>query len=435
MAMAFTNKSKSTNAKLLNTLFFPQLKHSSFRKRRRTKAPTSFPTSAPTPATSLPTSSPASQFEPFNLGVLKDLNSDNIRLSEGLTGTIVARSGEAVVYSSSEVTDAESTLNFHWNADGADVFALSDGGYIYVSNSEIGKGRGGVYGLEFDSFGQVRNYKALLTGTNRNCNGGRTPWNTWVSCEEAKGGQCWQVDPTGLRSANRTVLGGSGGYFEAFAYDARNASAPSFYITEDEVDGALRRYRPPMNSPMGWNSLHLENGTLDYLEFLPEGKFRWTTSLAIGRSSAEYNFQNSEGIAIQSGMMAFVSKTQKQLFLLDLDRYTYTAVSTATDVLPGGGEFEGQPDHVIVSLSQSGVLILTEDSGPTPGMFAYDGTQYLSYFESNYVDDEVVGIAFSPDGKYLFAAIQRAGYLFQISRDDGQPFDGRRVLKFRKGVV
>lgn len=398
-------------------------------------APTSIPTNAPSPATVLPTSAPQSYVEPFNLGVLKDLNSDNIRFSEGLTGAIIARSGEVVAYSSPEVTEAESTLSFHWNADGADIFALSDGGYIYVSNSEIGKGQGGVYGVEFDRFGQVRNYKALLTGTNRNCNGGRTPWNTWISCEEAKGGQCWQVDPTGLRSSNRTVLGGTGGYFEAFAYDARNTSTPSYYITEDEVDGALRRYRPPVNSPMGWDSLHIGNGTIDYLEFLPDGKFRWTTSLATGRLSAYDNFQNSEGIAIQSGTMAFVSKTQKQLFFVDLDRYTYTTISTATDVLPGGGQFEGQPDHVIVSSSQSGILILTEDSGPTPGMFAYDGTQYLSYFESNYDDDEVVGVAFSPDGKYLYAAIQRAGYLFQISRNDGQPFDGRRILKYRKDKV
>ena len=380
----------------------------------------------------IPTSVPETQFEPFRLGILKDLNSDNIRLSEGLVGTIIARSGEPVLYSSPAVKEVESVLNFHWNADGADIFALPDGGYIYVSNSEIGKNRGGVYGIEFDELGQVRNYKALLTGTNRNCNGGRTPWNTWISCEEAKGGQCWQVDPTGQRTANRTVLGGVGGYFEAFAYDTRNTAAPSYYITEDEVDGALRRYRPPTNSSIGWDSLHLENGIVDYLEFLPDGTFQWSKSLASGRISAESYFPNSEGIAIRSGTMAFVSKTKRQLFLLDLDQFTYSVVSTETDVLAGGGQFEGQPDHVIVSSSQSGLLILTEDSGPTPGMFAYDGSKYVSYFESNYVDDEVVGVTFSPDGKFLYAAIQRAGYLFQISRSDGQPFDGRRVLRYRK---
>ena len=180
---------------------------------------------------------------PYRLGTLTAAR-DGLRLSQGLTGKIIARTGQRVTYTSPQANTTTSTINFHSLPDGADVFALPDGGYVYASNSERGSGAGGVYGVEFDSQGRIRRYRALLTGTDRNCNGGRTPWNTWVSCEEDTGGQCWQVDPTGARSPQQTVMGGSsGGSFEAFAYDARNSTSPTFFVTEDTSNGALRRYR------------------------------------------------------------------------------------------------------------------------------------------------------------------------------------------------
>ena len=386
----------------------------------------------PNPVAPVPTPvAPIPAATPFSLGVLAPAK-DGLKLSKGLSAKIIARTGQKVSYTSPEATSSTSTQNFHSLPDGADTFALPNGGYVYASNSEIDNGGGGVYGIEFDSQGRVRNYKSLLTGTNRNCNGGRTPWNTWVSCEEDPGGQCWQVDPQGLRSPQQTVMGGTGGgSFEAFAYDARNPSALSFYVTEDLTNGALRRYRPPANTPLNWDMLHGTGGTLDYLEFLPNNQFRWTTSLTTGRSSAQTYFQNAEGIAVHNGVLYFVSKVQREMFILQLDQLTYTKVSTATPVLPGGGSFDAQPDHLIAT-SPSGVLILTEDGGSTPGTFAYDGSKYLSYFESTYSGDEMVGIAFSPDRKFMFACVQSVGLLFQIFRDDGQPFSGRRVLKWKK---
>ena len=394
------------------------------------KAPPSAPTTTPTQApTKAPTEAPNTN---LRLGALKVTDGNNLRLSQGLTATVIARVNTKVQYTSPESTATESTLNFHANADGADIFALPDGGYIYASNAELGSSTGGVFGVEMDKDGLVRNYKPLITGTSRNCNGGRTPWNTWVTCEEVTGGQCWQVDPTGVRTGEATVVGQLGGSYEAFAFDARNTSAPSYYITEDTSTGALRRYRPPAGYPMVWESLHLTNGTHDYLILEPSNNtFRWSSSLAEGRTSANLYFRNSEGIAIQNGKLAFVAKAQKELFLLDLDALTYSKISTSTGPLVGGGNFDGQPDHLLVE-SPSGVYIFSEDGSNTPGMFGYDGSKYFSYFESNFVGDEITGIAFSPDRKFLFAAVQRAGLLFRIARDDGLAFEGRRVLKWKK---
>jgi len=391
-------------------------------------APEPAPAPAPTPIAPAPTT----PTEEFVLGELTK-RFEGIRLSQGLTARVVANSGEFIDYKSNEAGSVRSSIPFHLNPDGAAVFGLKDGGYVYVSNSETPGNEGGVYGIEFDRHGNSRGYKELLAGKNRNCNGGRTPWNTWVSCEEFSAGQCHQVDPTGSKTAQKTVLGGSqGGFFEAMAYDDRSSSShPTFYVTEDAGNGAIRRFRPDSSAPDGWDMLH-GDGTLDYLEIVDDKTFRWTSSLTKGRQSAQDHFQYCEGIAHHDGILMFVSKSQQELFRLDLEQKTYTVETTKAMNLSGGGSFGNGPDHLLVD--SGGTLYFTEDGGSSPGVFVYDGNKYRTLLEADdarFDGDETTGIAFSPDHKFLFVCIQEYGILFQVSRVDQQPFDGRRVLEWK----
>ena len=376
---------------------------------------------------------------PFDMGHLT-LQEHGIWLSRGLSIEVLARSGRPVTLTSPQASAKKSTLPFHLLPDGAVALPTPDGGLYYVSNSENpNKGKGGVYRLHLDGQGRPVEYRQLLSNTTRNCNGGLTPWNTFVSCEEVPRGQCWQVDPTGARKPQMTVLGEqAGGLFEAVAVDDRDPNSLSFFLSEDAKDGAIRRYNPAPNTTFGWKMLHDTNGTMQYLRLVPNSlTFTWTNDISVGRTSASNHFKSVEGIVCRHGILYFVSKEQKELFALDLDLGTYTVTSTWTSLLPGGGKFESQPDQIYIN-APDGYEYFTEDGGKSPGIYVSDGTTYKALVEAYdvaYNQSETTGIEFAPSGQYLLFNIQENGLLFQARRLDGLPFHSqRRVSKWKYGL-
>jgi Bacterial protein of unknown function (DUF839) len=354
-----------------------------------------------------------------------------LRLATGLSVRQIARSGEKVIFGSMLANQSMSSLPFHVEPDGAAVVATTDGGWIYVSNCEssLGKYKGGVYALAFDSDGEIKDYYTLLVNTTRNCNGGLTPWGTWVSCEETAHGQCWQVDPLGLTEPEPTAIAEpEGGNFEAFAYDIRNSSRPCFFITEDHELGALRRWCPdPTHLNETWNMLH-GNGTREYLKIIPDtNRFEWTPYLSEGRNSAKSYFPQSEGISHKDGILYFVSKKLKRLFICNLDTGEFRTESTNDQgLLIGDGLFNAEPDYVIHGAGND-ILYFLQDGG-TPGVYARKTStgEYFAIMEAEharYKRDEFTGLSWSPDWTKLYVCIQDIGILFEVTRDDGLPFE------------
>jgi Bacterial protein of unknown function (DUF839) len=211
----------------------------------------------------------------------------------------------------------QSSILFHRDADAGAVFVDPNpnnaGGWIYVNNAEVHPidgvptGQGGVGAFTMDAAGRLLEYKMVLTNTTSNCSGGRTPWGTWVSCEEYSDGQCWQVDPTGQRpTAPLTMTFTGRGPFEAFAMDVRNLDAPRFYVTKDDVWGDLRRWTPDDTaSPLNWDTLH-GTGQLDYLVLTPNsadngnsGTYAWVTDRYMAADNAKNHYPNAEGTIIE----------------------------------------------------------------------------------------------------------------------------------------
>ncbi len=165
-----------------------------------------------------------------SFGPLQDPDGNGVRLPMGFESRIVARSG---------VTPLLGTgYNWHDSPDGGATFGAQDGGWIYVSNSEVETQGGGAGAIRFDSAGQIIDAYSILSNTTNNCSGGPTPWDTWLSCEEITGGNVWECDPFG--GFNPVQLPALGSFMhEAAAIDPVTGVV---YMTEDEVDGRFYRF-------------------------------------------------------------------------------------------------------------------------------------------------------------------------------------------------
>ena len=405
---------------------------------RPTSAPT--PSLAPTRAKKLtlqptrPDSKVDYRYEPGMLNQMKE----GVRLSKGLDIKVIARRLQQVPYANGK----KSSDTFHERPDYGSTFPVPDddlenpGGWVYTSNSEMDD-EGGVGAITFNSEGEVIKYASLQKGTTRNCGGGKTPWGTFVSCEEPRServGQCYEIDPHGRTGPRKTKLGRRGGIFESFSYDVRDKENPAFFVTEDYDYGALRRFIP---SNPDWDNptemLH-GRGTFDYLVLNPSkvnstiGTFEWVEDKSVAEESAFKHYRNSEGIDAYDGELYFVSKKFRELFILDLDAGTYEVQSTQS------GHFDGDPDQMARIIGEEEMVYFTENGGEDAGIHGRDSRgRYFTILESPVYKEETTGLAFSPDYMHMYLAYQMNGFVFDVTRMDGLPFNGKTFnLQYHK---
>ena len=141
--------------------------------------------------------------------------------------------------------------------------------------------KGGTISVEVDAQGNVGRGWVSLSGTQMNCSGGRTPWGTWLSCEETVNGAEVGVDFTGTSNAD---LMKHGYVFEVaprgvanaqpitsmgrFAHEAAavDPATSTIYLTEDSFlfPSGLYRYLPPRDPHQGGHVA--DGGTLQMLK-------------------------------------------------------------------------------------------------------------------------------------------------------------------------
>ncbi len=320
-----------------------------------------------------------------------------------------------------------------------------------------------------------------LAGSSTNCAGGRTPWGTWLTCEETElragqrgftkdHGWVFEVDPEGNeRNCDPFPLRAMGRFpHEAVAVDPRSNVV---YLTEDAARpfGLVYRFTPQDAS--GGYGGYREGGLLEALRVpgVPDLSAVQTPGAVL--RGVQWRRVPDPLAATVSTRKQFadteVTRSQKLEGMWWADGYAYVVASFARTSSGAAFSHNGQvwryspddrslelvlvfsaaqdsydsPDNITVSPYGGGV-VLAEDG---------DGEQYLVgatplgepfTIARNRIDtadppdpsspeppvaeySEFAGVTFSDDGRVLFANVQTPGITFAISgpwkrRDDAQ---------------
>jgi uncharacterized protein len=336
-------------------------------------------------------------------GPLGAADANGLRLPAGFTSRII---GQA------EVPVAGTQYPWHFYPDGGATFAAEDGGWVYVSNSEVPL-RGGVGAVRFDAAGEIVDAYSILSDTSVNCAGGPTPWGTWLSCEEfdlygnppagsAPAGQVWECDP--FQPGQGRPLPALGFFaHEAAAVDPDNGR---IYMTEDRPNGLFYRFTPAAYPDLSSGTLEaavLDGTTMSWVPVPdPTGGSRPADQL----DGVATIFAGGEGAWWRQGTVFWNTKFDNKIHRLDCSTDTYGVVYDAASF--------GEPplrgiDNIVVDEISGDAYIAEDGADMELVLLTTDGVvapfaQFVGQEQS-----EVAGPAFSPDGSRLYFSSQRGG--------------------------
>ena len=315
---------------------------------------------------------------------------------------------------------------------------------------------GGTTTLIYDTrTGTLENHYLSLGGTLRNCAGGPTPWNSWVTCEETvqravdghekDHGYNFDVpaDATGLVDPVPLIDMGRL-YHEAIAVDPKSWIV---YQTEDRSDGLIYRFIPnqPGNLAAGgrlqalairdmpsvdtrnWNNqkIHVAQ-TMDvtWIDIVnvesPEDDLRHQ-----GFSNGAAMFARGEGMWYGNGAIYFACTNGGFSRTGQIWRYIPSQFegTPAEDINPGRLDLFIEPNNSNllenadnVTVAPWGDLILCEDGSGVQFLVGVTPEGNLYKFGKNSLNDsEFAGVTFSLDGTTLFVNIQNPGLTLAIT--------------------
>ncbi|MFI6057947.1 alkaline phosphatase PhoX [Streptomyces sp. NPDC051286] len=327
-------------------------------------------------------------------------------------------------------------------------------------------GKGGCTALELDSRGTVLGERVAIAGTAVNCAGGRTPWNTWLTCEETEDragtngytkdhGFIFEVDGADPSRTGAVPLAAMGRFqHEAVAIDPDSGIV---YETEDAFDrpfGLFYRFLP--EKPLGGTGSLRAGGELQAMRVpgVPDLSVVQETGASLDRiewvpvpdpqaAGTPIRFQDFgpkgithaqklEGCYWGGSSVYFVSSFARsaagsaadhfgQVWRYEPKRRRLTLVvvfGPGTDVqLPGES-----PDNIC--LTSDGGLMVCEDGNGAQHVFGVTrhgevyamarGRQNIGTAESPEWG-EFAGVTFAPDGGTMFVNCYTPGTTFAVT--------------------
>ncbi|MET9130286.1 alkaline phosphatase PhoX [Streptomyces antibioticus] len=332
---------------------------------------------------------------------------------------------------------------------------------------------GGCTVVEVRPDGRVAEWVGIA-GTSTNCAGGRTPWSTWLTCEENSDragvngmtrdhGYVFEVDPADRRAnRNPKPLKFFGRYdHEAVVIDPQRGHA---YLTEDAAspNGLLFRWTPPKGFRHGhgmFRTLADDAGLLQAPRcFDSGGRFvddlsRATrTGTVYGVDWIDVPDRDARTIPVRAQFAAGeITRARKLEGMWWGDGGAYVVSSYARDESPGrhdgqvwfydprrrtltlkvllgvnpdpsaGGAYDG-PDNITVS--PYGGLVIAEDGEGVQHLFGATDSGRTYPIARNDLNigtaeepefSEFTGVTFSQDGRTLYANIQEPGIMVAIT--------------------
>ncbi len=324
-------------------------------------------------------------------------------------------------------------------------------------------GSGGCTNLVFDrKKQQFVSAKASLSGTVKNCAGGVTPWNSWLSCEETvagpgevqENGRRFEkehgfvfdvpvdgvTDPQPIKSLGRFS-------HEALAVDQDSGAV---YLTEDATTAGLYRLTPdqPTDLAAGGRFEMLaakstpdcrrqmqRNQILDVhwvevpdrLRAHSPGTNDGSGVYRQGKQRGGLTFARLEGCAMHDGRVFVTATSGGDAQSGQVWQYDPAEEQLKLLFESPGSDILDMPDNMTVS--PRGGILLCEDGDRIPQrmhvlttsgkLFALASNNMVLNGAHGHTGDfrgsEWAGATFSADGKWLFANLQKPGVTFAIT--------------------